>query len=411
MDFQDSPQDAQFRAECSQWLGAHAQLKTRSDEIFGPDLAPAERLQAARQWQAQKAAAGYGAITWPQALGGRGGSAAQELIWRQEEARFCVPSGYFSVSLGMVLPSILAHASEAVRQAHVAPALQGEHLWCQLLSEPNAGSDLGMVRTRAQRCTDGRDGWLINGQKVWTTLAQFAEFGLVLTRTDPEVPKFDGLTSFFLDMQSPGIEVRPIRQANGESEFNEVFFQDVFVPDSQRVGALGAGWKVTLTGLMSERLSIGATMPPDLWRTAAAMMDAAAWDGQSALHDGRMRERLADLYLNTHGLWLMQCRGLTELSKGRAPGPELSVGKIIAARTLQDFSYLAMDLQGSAGVLGHEEQGQAWRQVEQLWFGSASMRIAGGTDEIVKNSVGERILGLPPEPRTDKGVAFNALPR
>ena len=168
---------------------------------------------------------------------------------------------------------------------------------------------------------------------------------------------------------------------------------------------------MTLTGLMSERLSIGATMPPDLWRTAAAMMDAAPWDGQSALHDGRMRERLADLYLNTHGLWLMQCRGLTELSKGRAPGPELSVGKIIAARTLQDFSYLAMDLQGSAGVLGHEEQGQAWRQVEQLWFGSASMRIAGGTDEIVKNSVGERILGLPPEPRTDKGVAFNALPR
>ena len=207
MDFQDSPQDAQFRAECSQWLAAHARLKTRSDEIFGPDLAPAERLQAARQWQAQKAAAGYGAITWPQSLGGRGGSAAQELIWRQEEARFCVPSGYFSVSLGMVLPSILAHASEAVRQAHVAPALQGEHLWCQLLSEPDAGSDLGMVRTRAQRCTDGRDGWLINGQKVWTTLAQFAEFGLVLTRTDPEVPKFDGLTSFFLNMQSPGIEV------------------------------------------------------------------------------------------------------------------------------------------------------------------------------------------------------------
>jgi len=411
MDFQDSPQDAQFRAECSLWLGAHARLKTRSDEVFGSDMAPADRLQAARQWQAQKAAAGYGAITWPQALGGRGGSAAHELIWRQEEARYCVPSGYFSVSLGMVMPSILAHASDAVRQAHVAPALNGTHLWCQLLSEPDAGSDLGMVRTRAQRCTDGRDGWLINGQKVWTTLAQFAEFGLVLTRTDPDVPKFDGLTSFFLDMNSPGIDVRPIRQANGESEFNEVFFQDVFVPDSQRVGALGAGWKVTLTGLMSERLSIGATMPPDLWRTAAAMMDAAQWEGQSALQDGRMRERLADLYLHTHGLWLMQCRGLTELSKGRAPGPELSVGKIIAARTLQDFSYLAMDLQGSAGVLGHAEHGEAWRQVEQLWFGSASMRIAGGTDEIVKNSVGERILGLPPEPRTDKGLAFSALPR
>jgi alkylation response protein AidB-like acyl-CoA dehydrogenase len=411
MDFNDSPEEATFRRESRAWLDANATRKQRPDEVHGLDLSPARRMQAARDWQGRKAAAGYGAITWPAALGGRGGTPIQELIWRQEEGGYTVPVGFFNVSLGMVLPSLLAHASPEVRARHVGPALHGQDLWCQLLSEPGAGSDLGMVRTRAERCTDGRQGWLINGQKVWTTLAQFAQFGLVLTRTNPDVPKFEGLTTFFLDMKAPGIEVRPIRQANGAAEFNEVFFNDVFVPDGQRVGAEGAGWKVTLTGLMNERLSIGGVMPAELWRTTARLMADATFNGQSALKDGRMRERLADLYLNAHGLWLLQCRGLTALAKGKEPGPELSVAKIVAARTLQDFGYLAIDLQGEAGVLSAQERGDSWRQVEQLWFGAAGMRIAGGTDEIVKNNVGERVLGLAPEPRSDKGVPFSQLAR
>jgi alkylation response protein AidB-like acyl-CoA dehydrogenase len=293
----------------------------------------------------------------------------------------------------------------------VEPALHGRHLWCQLLSEPGAGSDLGMLRTRAERCADGRDGWILNGQKVWTSLAQFAEYGMVLARTDPEVPKFEGLTSFYIDMASPGVTVRPIRQANGEAEFNEVFLEDVFVPDSQRVGAPGAGWKVTLTALMNERLSIGGVMPPELWRTTARLMRGATFNEAPALADGRLRERLADLYLNTHGLWLLQCRGLTALGKGKEPGPELSVAKIVGARTLQDFAYLAIDLQGQRGVLAAAEQGEHWQLIERLWWGSAGMRIAGGTDEIVKNNVGERVLGLAPEPRMDKGLAFSQLAR
>jgi alkylation response protein AidB-like acyl-CoA dehydrogenase len=411
MDFHDTQEDAAFREACRAWLEANAPRKTRSDAVFGSDLSPAARMDAARAWQARKAAAGYGAITWPQAFGGRGGTAMQEVIYRQEEGHFNVPVGYFNVSLGMVIPSLFVHASEAVRAAHVEPALHGRTLWCQLLSEPGAGSDLGMVRTRAQRCTDGRDGWLLNGQKVWTTLAQFAQFGMVLARTDPERPKFEGLTSFFIDMQAPGVEVRPIRQANGEAEFNEVFFNDVFIPDSQRVGETGAGWKVTLTALMNERLSIGGVMPAELWRTAAAMMRRAHLNGREALADGRMRERLADLYLNAHGLWLLQCRGLTALGKGREPGPELSVSKIVAARTLQDFAYLAIDLRGAEGVLAASEQADEGALVERLWFGAAGMRIAGGTDEIVRNNVGERVLGLPPEPRTDKGVPFSQLAR
>ena len=369
------------------------------------------RLQAARQWQATKADAGFGAITWPQALGGRGGTPMQELIWRQEEGRFNLPTGFFNVSLGMVIPSVMAHSSPEVCATHIAPALRGENLWCQLLSEPGAGSDLGMVRTKAVRCSDGRDGWLINGQKVWTSLAQFAEFGLLLTRTNPDVPKFEGLTTFFIDMKSPGVSVRPIRQAGGESEFNEVFFEDVFVPDGQRVGAIGAGWKVTLTGLMSERLAIGGVMPAELWRNAAQMLREARLFGASALQDGRMRERLANLYLDAQALWLLQCRALTALSKGREPGPEMSGAKNVAAATLQSFSYFAIDLQGQRGVLAASELGEGFALVERLWFGAAGMRIAGGTDEIIRNSIGERVLGLAPEPRSDKGVPFSQLPR
>lgn len=411
MDFDDSPDEAAFRAECRGWLDANAVLKQRSDEFFGGQMGAAERMQAARDWQARKLAGGFGAITWPKSLGGRGGTPMQELIWRQEEGRYNVPTGFFNVSLGMVIPSVMAHASPQVLATHIAAALQGKHLWCQLLSEPGAGSDLGMVRTRAERATDGRDGWLLNGQKVWTSLAQFAEYGLVLARTDPHLPKFDGLTTFFIDMNSPGVSVRPIRQAGGESEFNEVFFDDVFVPDSQRVGPVGGGWKTTLTGLMSERLAIGGVLPAELWRTAAQMMREARFQGAPALANGRLRERLADLYLHAQALWLLQCRALTALGKGQQPGPEMSGAKNVAAHTLQAFSYLAIDLQGPRGVLASAELGDGFALVHRLWFGAAGMRIAGGTDEVVKNSIGERVLGLAPEPRTDKGVPFNQLAR
>ncbi|QXZ08504.1 acyl-CoA dehydrogenase [Comamonas sp. Y33R10-2] len=409
MDFEDTPEEAAFRAECRAWLQAHADPKASADDYFGRGMSAEQRMDAARAWQGKRAAGGFGAITWPKALGGRGGTPMQELIWRQEEGKVKVPTGMFNVSLGMVLPSVMAHASPEVLAKHVAPALGGKNLWCQLLSEPGAGSDLGMVRTRAEHATDGREGWLINGQKVWTSLAQFAQWGLVLTRTNPQVSKFEGLTTFFLDMKSPGITVRPIRQAGGESEFNEVFFENVFVPDSQMVGKLGAGWKVTLTGLMAERLAIGGVMPADLWRTTAGLLADYGFEGKPALQDGRMRERWADLYLKEQALWLLQCRALTALSKGRQPGPEMSGAKNVAAAALQAFSYFVIDLLGQRGVLAASELGERFAMVERLWFGSAGMRIAGGTDEVVLNSIGERVLGLPPETRADKDVPFSEL--
>lgn len=266
-----------------------------------------------------------------------------------------------------------------------------------------------MVRTRAERCSDGRDGWLLHGQKVWTSLAQFAQYGLVLARTDPTRPKFEGLSCFFVDMASPGVTVRPIRQAGGEADFNEVFLDGAYVPDTQRVGDVGAGWKVTLTGLMSERLAIGGVMPQGLWRTLAGELAATPFAGASALDDGRFRERLAELYLAAHGLWLLQCRALTALGKGREPGPEASGAKIVVAQALQAYTRLAIDLRGARGVLAAAELGGEAALVERLWFGAEGMRIAGGTDEIVRNSIGERVLGLAPEPRTDKGIPFNQL--
>jgi 3-oxochol-4-en-24-oyl-CoA dehydrogenase len=409
MDFDDSPEEAAFRGECRAWLDANAEPKAGGKTLYRPGASAEQRMTDARAWQARRAAGGFGAITWPRALGGRGGTPIQELIWRQEESRYNVPTGVFAVSLGMVMPAVLAHASNEVRARHVGPALAGKDLWCQLLSEPGAGSDLGMVRTRAERCSDGRDGWLLNGQKVWTSLAQFAQYGLVLARTDPTLPKFDGLTSFFIDMKSEGVTIRPVRQPGGEADFNEVFLENVFVPDGQRVGAVGAGWKVTLTGLMSERLSIGGVLPQDLWRTMAQMMCNARFQGRPALCDGRFRERLANLYLDNQALWLLQCRALTALGRGREPGPEMSGAKILVAQTAQTFARLAIDLQGPRGVLAAAGQDAEAAMVERLWFGAAGMRIAGGTDEIVRNSIGERVLGLEPEPRTDKGVPFHQL--
>ena len=412
MDFNDTPEDAAFRQEVRTWLESVATRKKSANEAFGRELTQAERVAAARKWQATKMKGGYAAITWPKMAGGRGGAPMQEVIYRQEEGNFNIPAGFFNVSLGMVIPSVMAHASNETRMKHMMGALSGKELWCQLLSEPNAGSDLGMVRTKAERTTrDGVEGWLINGQKVWTTLAQYADYGLVLARTNPDASKCKGMTTFYFDMKAPGIEIRPIRQANGEAEFNEVFLNDVFVPDTQRVGEVDGGWKVTLTGIMSERMSIGGVMPKDLWKTVANFLTQNNFYGKPAMEDGRLREKWVDLYLNEQGLSLMLSRGLTAISKGKQPGAELQVAKLIIARTLQDFGYFAIDLKGEQGVLSSKEHGEEWEWVERLWYGAAGMRIAGGTDEIVKNNVGERVLGLPAEPAFDKDLAFKDIPK
>ncbi|MFM7530894.1 MAG: acyl-CoA dehydrogenase family protein, partial [Rubrivivax sp.] len=219
MDFDDSPEEAAFRAEVRQWLAAHAQPKRHPRDFVGDGLAPAERLSAARAWQACKAEAGYAAISWPRHHGGRGGTLVQELIFREEESRWRTGFGYFEIGLGMCLPTLMRHGTERQKAPRLRPALYGQEIWCQMFSEPAAGSDLAGILTRARR--EGGH-WIVDGQKVWTTGAQFSDWGLLLARTDPSVPKHAGLTMFYIDMRSPGVTVRPIRQMAGQSEFNEV---------------------------------------------------------------------------------------------------------------------------------------------------------------------------------------------
>ena len=404
MHFEDQPQDAEYRARVRAWLEANAARKTRPDETWGLHLPEDDRVAAAREWQRRKFDAGFGAIAFPRKYGGAGGRAYESVIFQQEEANFSVPVAFYNISLGVCIPSLLALARPEHKERHVRPALEGTEVWCQLYSEPAAGSDLAGILTRAEYDPTTGD-FIINGQKVWTTHARHASWALLVARTDASKPKHEGLTVFIIDMKAPGITVRPIRQASGEADFNEVFLTDVRVPAGNVIGEVDGGWKVIVASLVHERVSIGGALPRDLHRMTLEMA------GDRAKTDARIRERVADQYLMSQGLWLMSARALTAVSKGQAPGPESICAKIIAGRFLQDFAYFGMDLRGSEGVLAGRELDEAAMTAQRMWFGSLAVRIAGGTDEIVRNTIAERVLGLPPEVRIDKGIPFKDLPR
>ena len=407
MDFNDTPEEAKFRAEVRAWLEANAKPKDLSKARAGrSNKAEADRLASARVWQAKKAEAGYAAITWPTEFGGLGGSPIQSVIYSQEESNFEVPGGFFDIGLGMCIPTMMAWATKEQNERFVKPALYGEEIWCQLFSEPSAGSDVAGLRTKAER--DGDD-WLINGQKVWTSGAHYCDYGIIVTRSDPTAPKHKGLTFFFLDMKSPGIEVRPIKQISGESNFNEVFFTDVRVPDSQRLGDVGEGWKVALTTLMNERLAIGQGSGVDYTELLKLARQTELETGP-AIKDANVREHLADWYVETQGLKYTKFRTLTALSKGETPGPESSIGKIVSGPKMQDLASFAMDLQGQGGILQGDEDAEMNAAFQNQWMWGAGYRIAGGTDEILRNIVSEQVLGLPQDIRVDKKVPFNELP-
>jgi alkylation response protein AidB-like acyl-CoA dehydrogenase len=404
MHFEDLPEDAAYRARVREWLSANAPRKSRPDETWGVNLTEEERVVAAREWQKRKFDAGFGAIAFPRKYGGAGGRAYESVIFQQEESAFLVPVAFYNISLGVCIPSLLALGRPEQKERHVRPALEGAEVWCQLYSEPAAGSDLAGILTRAERDPATGD-FIINGQKVWTTHARQAAWALLVARSDATRPKHEGLTVFIVDMRSPGIEVRPIRQASGEADFNEVFLTDVRVPAGNVIGEVDGGWKVIVASLVHERVSIGGALPKDLHRMTMQMA------GERLDTDARVRERVADQYLMSQGLWLMSARALTAVSKGQAPGPESICAKIVAGRFLQEFSYFALDLRGSEGVLAASELDEAAGTAQRMWFGSLAIRIAGGTDEIVRNTIAERVLGLPPEARVDKGIPFKDLPR
>ena len=404
MDFNDTPEEAAFRAEVRKWLEANAKRKSDDKQAYRARVDDPGLLKAAKEWQAKKAAAGYARITWPKEYGGQGGTPIQQVIYQQEESNFLVPLGFFDIGLGMCIPTMMAYATKDQLKRHVKPALYGEEVWCQLFSEPAAGSDVAGIRTKAER--DGDD-WIINGQKVWTSGAHYSDWGIIITRTDPNVPKHQGLTMFFLDMKSPGVEARPIKQISGGANFNEVFFTNVRVPDAQRLGKVGDGWKAALTTLMNERLAVG--MPSgglDVDELLELARSTELEDGP-AIRNGHVRSKIADWYVQAQGLKYTRYRTLTAMSRGQTPGPESSIIKVVAAPKMQDLGAMAMELMGPAGIMTSDVPGAGGFQAQ--WIGGAGFRIAGGTDEILRNIVAERVLGLPQDVRVDKDVAFNQL--
>jgi alkylation response protein AidB-like acyl-CoA dehydrogenase len=403
MDFNDTPAEAEFRAQARAFLDQHVERLAPGETSLGMlERDDPEAVKRAQAWQATKKDNGWACMTWPKQYGGRDATPIQSVIWNQEEARYRTPPNIFGIGIGMLGPTIMTHGTDAQKDRHLAKMARGDEIWCQLFSEPAAGSDLAGLRTSATR--DGDD-WLLNGQKTWTTGAQFSKWGMIVTRTDPTATKHAGITYFIVDMESPGIEIRPIKQINGGSGFNEVFFSDTRVPDSNRVGAVNDGWRCALTTLMNERASIGGGGAGMGTRDLIRLAQETEIDGRPAIEDASVRHRIADFFVRANGLKYTGYRTLTALSKGTTPGPENSIGKLVGAPLAQEMAAFGMEIQGLAAGLLDDGYGFG-----EAYLGSPGIRIAGGTDEIMRNIIAERVLRLPPEPRVDKTSAFKDVP-
>ena len=402
MDFKDTPEQAAFRAEVRQWLTANARPK----QTDAGRPSQAERYEDAKRWYKNVAEAGFACLDWPKEYGGAGLSQIHKVIWSQEVANYAEPDGYFVIGIGNCGPAIMHFASEQQKQ-HLLPRMaSAEDVWCQMFSEPSAGSDVAGLRTSAVKQGDK---WVVNGQKIWTSGAQHSDYGVILCRTDTEVSKYRGMTMFYIDMHQPGVDVKPIKQMDGDAHFNEVFFNDVRIPDSQRIGAEGDGWKVSLTTLMNERLAVGDPPGLDFDQIFEASKEIEVEDGL-AVKNSEVRQKMADWYIQSRGLQYTKYRSMTALSKGQTPGPELSISKLVTASKMQDVSSYALDLMDMSGMV-HQDQNPILKNLFQNgYFFSAAMRIAGGTDEVLRNIIAERVLGLPQDERSDKKLPFNELP-
>lgn len=400
MDFNDSPEEARFREEAAAWLTANTPSE---NELEGLDL-----MQQAKLWQKRKYDAGWACIRWSKEYGGRGASAIEQVILNQEEGKVNVPNtGVFGIGQGMAAPTMMTWATEEQKTRYLPKLSSGEEIWCQLFSETAGGSDLAALRTRAER--DGDD-WIINGQKIWTSGAQYSDWGILVLRTDPSVPKHQGLSYFFIDMKSPGIEIKPIKQMSGASGFNEVYFNDVRVSDAQRLGEVGQGWQVALTTLMNERASIGGGGGGAGFKSAMALAEKLQIDDKPAIEDKGVRQKLANWYVQEAGLKYTGYRSLTALSRGEIPGPENSIGKLVGAPKSQDLASFAIDLMEQAGIMYTPNSDDYENLFQGAYMSIPGFRIAGGTDEIMANIIAERVLGLPQEPRMDKGIPFSEVP-
>ncbi|MGH2968818.1 MAG: acyl-CoA dehydrogenase family protein, partial [Solirubrobacteraceae bacterium] len=343
------------------------------------------------------AEAGFAAVTWPAEYGGQGLGPLHQVVINQEISRAGVPGLFDVIGVGMLGPTLIAHGTEDQKQRHLGPMLAAEEVWCQLFSEPAAGSDLAGIQARAKRHDDRS--WSVSGQKVWTTNAQHAAFGLLLARTDAGVAKHRGLTMFVLPMDADGVGVRPLRQISGDAHFNEVFLDDVRLEPGSEVGPVDGGWGVAMTTLMFERVAIGLGGEGFGWR--ADRFASALIEDEAGTRDREVRHRFGAIAAEFLALRFTSYRMLTTLQRGGVPGPEGALAKVTTVRAAIAAGELVVDVLGP-GALEDEKAG---RLVSDM----PGIKSAGGTEEILRSMVGERVLGLPPEPRLDKGVPFAEL--
>ena len=408
----------EFRAEATAFLDANAEPRDTDQRfVWGEgddDLALFEevdpeaeqrQLAEAKAWRAKRFDAGFGSISGPVQYGGRELPAAYDRAYAQLEAKYAIPDqSFFGIGLGMVAPTILAHATDVVKEAYLAKMYRGDLVGAQLFSEPGAGSDLAGLQTKAVR--DG-DEWILTGQKVWTSGAQYSDIGEVICRTDADLPKHKGLTGFVVDMHAPGVEVVPLRQMTGGASFNEVFFNEVRVPDDHRLGDVNQGWSVALTTLMNERASIGAGGGGGGLGLANSVRLAEMLRHFGLDQDPVHRQALADLYIKFQVAKFTNQRALDKIKAGQAPGPEMSIAKMALTQNLTQTADFVAGALGPRLIADTGEWGTyAW---SQFVLGTPGMRIAGGTDEVLRNIVGERVLGLPKDAGIDSTTPFKDL--
>ncbi|WP_244332788.1 acyl-CoA dehydrogenase family protein [Gordonia polyisoprenivorans] len=401
-----APDLAAFADEARAFLDAHARRRDGANQFewgkgsdyvgyFGdPEADEQADVAAARAWQRVRYENGFGWITGPKAYGGRELSSLHDFIYDLVETEYDVAdTGTLSViGLGMVGPTILAHGSEYLRETYLPAMYRGDSIACQLFSEPAAGSDLAGVTTRAVRDADE---WVVNGQKVWTSVAHHSQFGELLCRTDPDAPKHRGITAFVMDLSLPGVTVRPLRQMTGGAEFNEVFLDNVRIPDSHRLGEVNAGWKVAMTTLMNERGTVAADSGGAAAEAIRPERLYALMQHLEVAGDPVARQDLASVATDVLAARALTARATRRLKAGMAPGPEGSIAKLSFAANLSRGAHFATDLLGDLATADHGEWGTFnWNQ---LLLGAPALRILGGTEEIMKNIIAERVLGLPKE--------------
>ena len=400
----------EFRAKVREWLEANAP-KRGTPEAEGAARPNAEMgsdeerrgVERAKEFQAKLHDAGFAGITYPKEYGGQGLTNRHQGAFNAEAAGYVLPTFVFYIGQGMCLPTIFTHGTEEQKKRFMPGLIRGTEIWSQLFSEPGAGSDVAGLQMRAER-HDGE--WILNGQKVWTTGAHYSDWGEVIVRTNPDLPKHQGLTMFLVDLHAPGVTVRPLRQITGEAHFNEVFFDDVRVPDDQRLDEVGNGWRVALTTLMNERMAIGGAGGGTRRQAGENALVRLAreyghWD------DAEQRDRVMDLYVQQRVFSMLRER-MAIAARKSIPGPEFSMLKLIGARLSAAQSELSSSLAGPAAA-AWEGSGSSGEQAGMALLNSRSGKIAGGTDEVMLNILGERVLGLPQDPRVDKDVPFREL--